>query len=465
MLRKMLVVIFVLGACYSGQFYLSGCAQILAPTGGPRDSIPPKLISASPPERTTNFTGNRINLNFDEYIQLDQLQENLIVSPTPKVNPLVDYKLRTVTIKLKDTLLPNTTYAINFGNAIKDLNEGNPFKRFTYVFSTGSFIDSLELSGKVIIAESGKADSTLQVYLYKNAPDSAVQKRRPDYITKLDSLGTFHFNYLPGGSYKVYAIKDGDGSKTYNSKSELFGFLDSNIIVSNASPNITLYAYAEEKEKPKGGGVIAKGKVPKDFKFRYTTTAPPDNQDILKPYVVTFNSPLKEYKKTDIALTDTLYNKIAIDSVVMDSTQKTMRLFVKWEEDNNYRLFLNKGAFTDTLGNNTVKTDTLKFKTKKKTEYGSLAIHFKHLDLSSHPVLQFVQNNEVVLSYPLTGADWLETLMNPSEYDVRVLYDLNNNGKWDPGNYVLKKQPEKVISINKRVTIRANFDNEIEVDL
>ncbi len=96
----------------------SGCAQIGAPTGGPRDSIPPKLLNANPPNGTLNFKGNHITLTYDEYVQLQKVQENLLVSPTPKITPNVDYKLRTVTIKIRDTLEPNTTYRFDLGNSI-----------------------------------------------------------------------------------------------------------------------------------------------------------------------------------------------------------------------------------------------------------------------------------------------------------------------------------------------------------
>ena len=101
----------------------SGCAQIGAPTGGPRDTIPPRLLRASPVQNSTNFKGNKITLTFDEYVVLADVQNNVIVSPLQKTNPVIDYKLKTVTIKLKDSLLPNTTYSINFGDAIKDNNE------------------------------------------------------------------------------------------------------------------------------------------------------------------------------------------------------------------------------------------------------------------------------------------------------------------------------------------------------
>ena len=134
------------------------------PTGGPKDSIPPRLVSASPTLNSTNVKGNKITLTFNEYIDLKEAQTNVLISPLPKKQPSIDFKLKTVTVKLKDTLLPNTTYSINFGNAIVDNNEGNPLKDFTYVFSTGNQIDSFTLSGKVILAETGKYDSTIQCH-------------------------------------------------------------------------------------------------------------------------------------------------------------------------------------------------------------------------------------------------------------------------------------------------------------
>ena len=116
----------------------TGCAQIGAPTGGPKDSIPPELVNAVPKLMATNFKGNKIILNFNEYIDVQDITNNLLVSPLPKINPTVEYKLKSVTVKLKDTLIDNTTYTINFGNAIKDNNEGNPFRNFSYVLDRKS---------------------------------------------------------------------------------------------------------------------------------------------------------------------------------------------------------------------------------------------------------------------------------------------------------------------------------------
>ena len=158
---------------------ITGCANMVPPTGGPRDSLPPVLISADPDEGALHFNGKKIVLSFDEYIDLKDVRKNLIVSPVPKSQPSVEYKLKTITILMKDTLQPNTTYALDFGRAVVDNHEGNVLKNFTYVFSTGNYIDSIRLSGRVIMAKSVKRDSSLIVLLHDKLDDSAVVKEKP----------------------------------------------------------------------------------------------------------------------------------------------------------------------------------------------------------------------------------------------------------------------------------------------
>ncbi|MDE3144328.1 MAG: Ig-like domain-containing protein, partial [Bacteroidota bacterium] len=175
----------------------TGCANMIPPSGGPRDSIPPKLFAALPKDSAMNVTTNKITLVFDEYIDGKDIQKNLIVSPYPKNAPIIENKLRNVTIKLKDTLEANTTYSLNFGDGIKDVNEGNIAKNFKYVFSTGKTIDQNTFSGNVILAETGKLDTTLIVVLHRNLADTSIYKNRPRYYTRLDSKGKFVFSNLP----------------------------------------------------------------------------------------------------------------------------------------------------------------------------------------------------------------------------------------------------------------------------
>ena len=442
----------------------SGCAQIGAPTGGPRDSIPPVLVSAYPKVLSTNFTGNKITLVFDEYINVLEVQKNVIVSPYPKTFPVINFKLKEVSIKLKDTLLENTTYAINFGNAIVDNNENNPFKEFTYVFSTGNTIDSLKLSGKVLMAETGKPDSTLQALLYRNGNDSSVEQRKPNYIAKIDRNGIFTFTNLSEGVYKIYALKDGDGGKTYNSKIESFAFVNEDITINGKNDSVRLYAYEEEKDIKKVSAVPARVVIEK--KLKYTSSlGTGGQQDVLTNLELRFNNKLKLSDSSKIILTDTNYNKIEGVSISLDSTRKNIIIKNKWPLENYYRLIIPKGAVSDSANNVLAKSDTIKFQSKKESDYGSLTLRFTKIDSARHPVIQFLISAEIVKFIKVTGPSWTDKFFNPGEYELRILYDTNNNGVWDPGNYKKKIQPEHALTLDKKLTIKANWDNEREIEL
>ncbi len=452
--------LFIVSLLYILAIGNAGCGQIGMPTGGPKDSIPPRLLSASPKLKSTNVTGKTITLTFNEYVDLKEPQTNVLISPLPKKQPSIDFKLKTVTVKLKDTLLPNTTYSINFGNAIVDNNEGNPLKDFVYVFSTGNQIDSFTLSGKAIVAETGKVDSTLVALLYRNTDDSAVQKRKPDYTAKLSGDGSFNFVNLPAGNFNVYALKDGDGGKTYNSKKEIFAFADAPVTVSEKTEPIILYASALEKESSNTKTVkrvLAK-------KLQYTTIAL-QGQDLLSSFELNFNNPLKKFEAEKLILTDTNYKPIQAATWTIDSTRTKISLAVKWQEAAAYRLIMDTTAITDSANNHLTKIDTIRFSAKEQADYGTVVLRFNNLDLTKHPVLQFVQGDEIKNSYPLTSLEWSNKFINPGEYEIRILFDNNNNGKWDTGNYSKKNQPEKAITLKDKLAIKANWDNERDIKL
>src|ERR1700735_4929108 len=191
------VLLFVFGSLLiAGAATHMGCANIIPPTGGPRDTLPPVLINADPVDFSKHINLNKFVFKFDEYIDSKDIRTELIVNPVPKVEPLTDGHLQNVTVKLKDTLLPNTTYTLNFYKGIKDVNEGNILRNFTYVFSTGDHIDSGQFAGNVLIALTGKPDSSLVVVLQKKLEDSAVFKERPRYLTRVDSTGRFLFHHI-----------------------------------------------------------------------------------------------------------------------------------------------------------------------------------------------------------------------------------------------------------------------------
>lgn len=466
-IKYFLFILIGLVAGYLTLTGIAGCAQIGYPSGGAKDSLPPVLVSAFPPERTTNFTSNKITLVFNEYIDVQDIQNNLLVAPLPKTTPNVSYKLRTVTVKIKDSLLPNTTYAINFGNALRDLNEGNPFRNYTYVFSTGNTIDSLSLSGNVLMAESGKVDSTLTAMLYKNADDSAVQQRKPDYIARLDRQGNYTFKNLAEGNYKLYALKDGDGGRTYNSAVEVFAFLQNDIVVNSIEQKAdTLYAYAEEKDKKNTTASSSGSKGPADKKLKAVAKAGTENpQSLLAPFEVSFNRALKTIDEQKIKLTDSSFNTIPGAKLSLDSTRKVLTLATAWKEGADYYFIIEKDAVEDTTGAQLAKADSIRFTTKEKTDYGNLLLRFAKLDTARHIVLQFLKGEEIVRTVPVTAATWNDKLFEPGEYDLRILYDDNRNGVWDPGSYTHKRQPEKVVTMPKKISVRAGWDNEKDIEL
>ena len=209
-LRSILFSILIIHTLIISGIFFSGCAQIGMPTGGVTDTLAPKLIRATPAVGSRSVTTNKITLEFDEYIDVNDLQQNLLISPLQNRNPSIVANPRSITLKFRDSLLPNTTYSINFGNAVRDINENNVLKNLTYVFSTGSSLDSLTLNGNVTVAETGATDSTLLVLLYRNAVDSTVKSKKPSYIAKVNTDGSFKFNNLPAASFKIYALKDGE---------------------------------------------------------------------------------------------------------------------------------------------------------------------------------------------------------------------------------------------------------------
>ena len=460
-LKSVIVFIGVIGLVYIMSIIGSSCAQIGAPMGGPRDSLPPVLLESSPANRTTNFDGKTITLTFDEYIQLQNLQQTLLVSPTPKINPQINSKLKVVTIKIRDTLQPNTTYSINMGDAIQDINENNPYRNFTYVFSSGSYIDSLQFSGSLKLAETGKADSTLIVLLYEDLDDSAVLKNKPKYITRLDSAGKFRFNYLAGGTYHVFGLKDEGGQKYYNSKTELFAFADSSIIINGNTTPVNLVAYQEEKPAQKGGTT----KSAPEKKLTMNSSINGGLQDILTPLTLTFNNKLKTFDSTKVQLTDTLYKAYKVPAVYLDTSGKKVIMENTWQENTAYKLIIAADAALDSAGTDLAKPDTINFKTKKEGDYGTIKINFKGLEKFTHPVLQFISNNEIVSAYPLPSSTWSVKLFPPGDYELRILDDINQNGIWDPGSYESKKQPEKAYSIPQKINIRANWENEKDIAL
>lgn len=229
------------------------CAKRGSPTGGPKDIAGPVLLSAEPENLTTNFTGNKIRLYFDEYVRLEDIQNQLIISPPMKYIPEITPQGGTakyVQITIKDTLKENTTYTLNFGQSIVDNNEANPNNFLTYVFSTGDYLDSLFVAGVVKDAFSKDADKFISVMLYEidsSYTDSTIYQRPPNYIANtLDSTTIFRLQNLKAGTYSLIAIKDEGKNNIFDPLADKIGFASDTVIL----PTDSVYLLRMFKEIP-----------------------------------------------------------------------------------------------------------------------------------------------------------------------------------------------------------------------
>jgi len=218
---------------------LISCAQIVPLSGGEKDLEHPKELESFPKNGSTNFSSDKIEIEFNEFIQTQNLTTQLIISPFMETNPEVSVKNKKLIIKLQDTLSPNTTYSLNFGEAIRDITENNPIPNYKYVFSTGDFIDSLSYSGTVINAEDLTPKEKIYVLLYNQFEDSVPLKEKPRYIAISDKDGNFSITNIASGTYKLFAINDINGNYLFDLPNEEIAFSDSLITINkNSSGNI-----------------------------------------------------------------------------------------------------------------------------------------------------------------------------------------------------------------------------------
>jgi uncharacterized protein (DUF2141 family) len=443
----------------------SHCGQPLPPMGGAKDTLPPLLAKANPADSARNVKTNRIVLEFSEYIQMQSgAQQNIVVSPVPEVQPIVEARLKNVTIKLKDSLKPNTTYSINFGDAIQDINESNPIRNFTYVFSTGSTIDSGKLSGRIVLAETGLADSTITAVLQPELSDTAVRTKRPMYLARLNKDGFFSFRFIAPGTYNVFALKDMDGSLKYDQPTEIFGFLDSAIRITSETEPVKINAFQAEREKPRstGSSTARPAGNKDDRRLRYATNTEMGSLDYLGDLTLTFDRKPIKFDSAKIYLASDTGNRLPA-AITLDSNLLTIKH--QWIPGTKYKVFVEKGMAEDTLGYSVLRNDTLKITTKRKEDYGSLSIRFQELDTSLRPVLLFYTNDKLKFTKPINVSRLEIPLMPPGEYELRILFDRNGNGVWDTGNYDKKLQPEIIKTRKQKLNIRANWENEVDINV
>ena len=515
------------------------CAKRGTPDGGPEDFIPPVYVRATPENFTTNFDAEEIRIYFDEYIKLNEAQRQIIVSPPmdpkPEITPLGSAS-RSIRIKITDTLQENTTYTINFGQSIVDNNAGNPLPFFQYIFSTGSYIDSLSVAGHISDAYFKDAPPFVSVMLYEvdsTYNDSTIFLQQPRYITNtLDSLTTFNLDYLKEGIYQLVALNDLNNNYRFDPGRENIAFLDQSITI----PTDSVYDLKLFREIPQFGIARPKQVAGQHIIFGYTGIIEPDSlqinmypapadlehritQDIktdtlhywFKPALerdslnfivkapnyrdslltrisemerdslqiriepsgtVNFEQQVSIIPTTPLTQThDSLVSLVDQDTLAIpftfeyDEFRNVVLLDFERKENQRYNLMALPGAFVDFFGdtNDTIRSN---FRTQTFADYGNVVINLQNV--KEFPIIVQLTNAEgEVMAEQFSDGETSFTfsLMKPATYFVRVIYDRNDNGEWDTGNYLQKLQPEEVYYFLEPLDVRANWDVTQMVDL
>jgi uncharacterized protein (DUF2141 family) len=374
---------------------ISGCAKRGSPTGGPIDSIPPILVNASPKLNSINFDSEEIRLTFDEFVKLDKVSDQLIISPpldksSYEVKPLSGVTKK-VFLKFIDSLETETTYTINFGNSIKDNNEGNPLTFFNYTFSTGETIDSLYIKGNISDAFNEETDDYVSIHLYRIDSvfnDSIIFKNRPTYISNSLDSTSYQFQNLKEGKYLIIALKDIDDNYFFDPFYDKIGFIDSLITL------------------PKDSLI--------DFKlFKEETTLIWDKPHFINSEKIGFGY----YGKLDL-------KNIKIESSIPDSINYT---YTKEIDKDTLIFWLSQNSF-DSLNFNLIEKDTTKLTTIKFDRARDTLIDSLSISAKTANVLKLKETFKLSSNIPLKNiTDSLITIRDIDSLIVPFTSSINDN--------------------------------------
>ncbi len=222
-----------------------GCASMRFPEGGPKDTTPPKVLKMEPKNYSTNFNAQKITIEFDEYFNLQNEFKEVSVSPEQDKPLILKKRQKKLEITFQDSLEKNTTYTINFGKAIADVNEGNIIKNLSYVFATGPKLNSLSISGKVTNTLTGKPELDATVFILPLAKDSIFGKKKPSIYTTTDSSGNYTLSNLKKETVKIYALKETGGDKIYQQATDQIGFIKAPIELTKNIENVNIGLFKE----------------------------------------------------------------------------------------------------------------------------------------------------------------------------------------------------------------------------
>ena len=519
--------------------FLIGCANIVAPTGGPQDLIPPKVIdSLSYPnsQYNTNRSGHNITLCFDETTEVIGLKSQ--TTSNPEIDPkLIKYKTKPIKFKdlegksikgtrvlidLNQELDSNTTYVINFGSAFKDINEGKIATNISVAFSTGSKIDSMQVSGQVLDNYTTNPIADVFVGLYELTDTVNPITSTPKYYTSTDETGNFILNYIKNGRYAIYAFTDLNRNKKYDNQTEKIAFADHNLdLTTNSIDTLVLKLFQENLKIPK----ILRTIPYKNFQEIYFNKG---MQSVtIAKYPNLYNNLLKEnrliriYKNLassesiKLNLTDSLgqicdttipltydslkipeeksnylfdyqfiNNKITtnigfihpifdtiLDSSTIYAKEKALKLDsiskISWNKNNTQLKIVSTLPFlTDTAKMSIFKglvnfnADTILLQQDLyKVETGQLGSLFFEVNSSVEDYIIYVINKQNEIIKTFKSPKSFELHnMSPQELSIKVLIDENSNGYFDHGNFKLRQQPEEYINISEKFNVKAGWE-------
>jgi hypothetical protein len=514
------------------QTLIYSCANVGYPTGGEVDKTPPKVLAFIPENESKNFGSNKVIIQFDEYIQLKDVDNQVLISPPFEQKAEIQAKGKFLHININDTLRPNTTYLFQFKNAVVDNNEGNPLPSLNYVFSTGNVLDSLSIKGRVLDAFTQKPDEGMYVFLYSHFSDSVVVNSKPVYVTKTDKDGRFEFKYIAQGKYKIIALKDDDKSLTYNNVSEKIAFSTDAVVpryiadscdtildvklntfvqesgiqrITNShmlktsravivtqrpliSPTIntfgteiikyingtrdTLQIWTKQLSDSLTFVINDESGINDTLKLRhFQKKGRSSREPFMKtnvrtsfPYFdsirIRFTNPVDSitnadelvYVKTD---TDSFYTSLQFDSIMLNAT-----LMLSLRPDTDYQIMIPGNRLTDIYGN---KNDTINLKTKvdNSSDYGTIKLKLDSINDTLPYIVQILSEKDKVIAQKVAHkATAVFPNLTAGTYKVRIIKDLNCNGKWDPGNYWNNRQSEPVYFLPKTIELRNNWEIE-----
>ncbi len=442
---------------------VSSCANIGRPGGGPIDITPPVLVKSTPGQGQTFFTKKKIELEFDEIIQVEKASEKVTVSPPQRLAPEIYTSGKKIIVELKDSLRKNTTYTVDFSDAIADNNEKNPFNNFALSFSTGATIDSMEVSGVLLNAEDLEPVTGMYVGLHRDLSDSAFRKQPFEKVTRSDANGHFTLKNVASGRYRIYALKDANSDFKFDQPGEDIAFLDSVIV-----PSFNYQDRQDTLWKDKVKHVVdtvrtVKGKIyypnnlllrsfNENFKSQYLDKAERKERNHL---LITFAAPAKELPK----LRPLNFPEKNWAILERSATNDTLNLWIKDSTiyKNDTLLLEANYLYTDTLRQLSPKTDTLKFtfhdiklapskKDKKKDEKVKEVKPALNVEARFSGVMDIYNQMTFLTPVPLDSLDekkfhlsqkadsvWKPVKMPPVLRDSLAIRRYSMAYKWSPG--------------------------------